>query len=106
MDNFQFMPNWMVAGVASLFELAKKYHILLCAGSMPEKGFLRADYNTAYVFDRDGRQIARSAAHLSISTSKAARLQGVETLTAGDRITTFETEFGTLACVFVSIFAS
>ncbi len=60
MDNFPIYaeleggPVWQACS-----ELAKKYHILLCAGSMPEKDSSGRIYNTAYVFDRRG---ARSPA--------------------------------------------
>lgn len=40
-------------------QLAAKHHIYLSAGSMPERDGKGHIYNTAYVFDREGRQIAK-----------------------------------------------
>lgn len=84
-------PLWTV-----LSELAGKFHIYLSAGSMPE---LDADgnvYNTAYVFDRDGRQIAKHRkVHLfDIDVKGGQRFKESDTLTAGTSSTVFDTEFG------------
>ena len=40
-------------------ELARKHHVYLAAGSMPEKDKEGKIYNTSYVFDRSGSQIAK-----------------------------------------------
>lgn len=78
-----------------LSNLAKKYNVYLSAGSICERegNFL---YNTAYVFDRDGRQIAKHRKmHLfDIDIKGGQYFKESETLTAGNEITTFETEFG------------
>jgi omega-amidase len=39
--------------------LAKKHNVYLSAGTIPERGEDGRIYNTAYVFDRQGRQIAK-----------------------------------------------
>ena len=78
-------------------ETARKYHIYLSAGSMPEKDESGHIYNTAYIFDRDGNQIAKHRkVHLfDIDVKGGQRFKESETLSAGDTITTFHTEFGT-----------
>ena len=43
----------------ALSGMAKKYDLLLAAGSVPEVDGENRVYNTAYVFDREGRQIAK-----------------------------------------------
>lgn len=83
-------------------ELARKHHIYLSAGSMPERDGAGRVFNTAYVFDREGRQIAKHRkVHLfDIDIEGGQSFKESETLTAGDSITTFETEFGTFGlCV-------
>ena len=77
-------------------ELAKKYGIYLSAGSMPERGGDGRVYNTAYVFDRSGRQIARHRKlHLfDIDVKGGQTFRESDTLEAGSDITVFETEFG------------
>ena len=42
-----------------LSALARKHQVYLAAGSMPESDDAGNVYNTAYVFDRQGRQIAK-----------------------------------------------
>ncbi len=84
--------------------LAKEYGIYLAAGSMPELAIEEGDgcmpeariYNTAYVFDREGRQIARHRKmHLfDIDVKGGQCFRESDTLTAGDQVTVFDTEFG------------
>jgi omega-amidase len=78
--------------------LAKKYNIYLAAGSMPEKDSSGNVYNTGYVFDRQGYQIGKHRkAHLfDISVKGGQTFKESDTLTAGDKATVFETEFGTM----------
>ena len=54
-------------------------------------------YNTAYVFDRSGKQIVKHRkVHLfDIDVKGGQRFKESDTLTAGNEVTTFETEFGT-----------
>jgi omega-amidase len=82
--------------------LARTYRVYLSAGSMPELDKSGRVYNTAYVFDRSGRQIARHRKmHLfDIDVKGGQRFKESETLAAGNAVTTFETEFGTFGlCV-------
>jgi len=85
-------------------DLARTYGVYLAAGSMPEMTIEEGDgcmpetriYNTAYVFDREGRQIARHRKmHLfDIDVPGGQRFKESDTLTAGDEVTVFDTEFG------------
>ncbi len=77
-------------------ELAKKYGIYLSAGSVPEVDEEGHIYNTAYVFDREGRQIARHRkAHLfDIDVKGGQSFKESDTLTPGEEVTVFDTEFG------------
>jgi omega-amidase len=76
--------------------LAKKYNIYLAAGSMPEKDEDGRVYNTAYVFDRQGNQIAKHRkVHLfDINVEGGQKFKESDTLTSGNQVTAFETEFG------------
>jgi predicted amidohydrolase len=90
-------PMWQFCSA-----LAKKNGVWLSAGSMPERDEAGRVYNTAFVFDRAGRQVARHRKmHLfDIDVKGGQRFMESETLTAGDSVTTFETEFGTFGlCV-------
>lgn len=79
-----------------LSALAKKYQIYLSAGSVPEKDEEGNVYNTAYVFDPQGNQIAKHRkVHLfDIAVKGGQCYQESATLTAGDQITVFDTKFG------------
>ena len=79
-----------------LSALAKKYQIYLSAGSVPEKDEGGHVYNTAYVFDPQGNQIAKHRkVHLfDIAVKGGQCYQESATLTAGGQITVFDTEFG------------
>ena len=82
--------------------LAKKHGIYLSAGSMPERDREGYIYNTAYVFDRQGRQIARHRKmHLfDIAVSGGQCFRESDTLTAGNDVAVFDTEFGKMGlCV-------
>lgn len=76
-------------------QLAAKHHIYLSAGSMPEVDDEGRVYNTAYVFDRDGRQIAKHRKmHLfDINISGGQSFKESDTLTAGSHVAVFDTEF-------------
>jgi len=87
-------------------ELAKKRRCYLSAGSMPESDENGQIYNTAYVFDRGGRQIAKHRKmHLfDIQIKNGQHFKESETLTAGNKITVFDTEFGRIGlCVCFDI---
>lgn len=76
--------------------LAREYGLYLSAGSMPERGADGGVYNTAYVFDREGRRIARHRKmHLfDIDVAGGQSFRESETLSAGSFVTVFDTEFG------------
>ena len=84
-------PSWQ-----TLSGLAERYQVYLSAGSVPESDENGNVYNTAYVFDREGRQIAKHRkVHLfDIDVKGGQRFKESDTLTAGDKSTVFETEFG------------
>lgn len=83
-------------------QLAKSYGLYLSAGSMPEKDASGNVYNTAYVFNREGKQIAKHRkAHLfDISVEGGQTFRESDTLSAGQHATVFDTEFGRMGlCV-------
>lgn len=89
-----------------LSNLAKKQGIYLSAGTIPEKGEDGKIYNTAYVFDRKGNQIAQHRKmHLfDINVPGGQRFMESETLSAGNAVTVFDTEFGKVGiCVCFDI---
>lgn len=77
-------------------DLARRLGIYLSAGSMPEADEAGRVYNTAYVFDRQGRQIAKHRKmHLfDINVKDGQVFQESLTLTPGNEVTVFDTEFG------------
>lgn len=79
-----------------LRDLAAKYQIYLSAGSVPEIDNDGKVYNTAYVFDRQGQMIAKHRKmHLfDIDIKGGQYFKESDTLTAGDQVTVFDTEFG------------
>ena len=84
-------PAWQM-----LSQTAADTGIYVVGGSVPELEDGRV-YNTSFVFDRQGRQIARHRkAHLfDIDVAGGQRFKESDTLSPGNEITTFETEFGT-----------
>lgn len=84
-------PAWQACS-----DLAKKHRVYLSAGSMPEVDGEGRVYNTAYVFDRQGNQIAKHRkVHLfDIDVKGGQSFKESDTLTAGRDITVFDTEFG------------
>ena len=81
----------------TLSALAAKLGIYLVGGSLPELAEGRI-YNTSYVYGPDGRQLAKHRkAHLfDIDVQGGQRFRESDTLSPGNRITTFETAFGTM----------
>lgn len=77
-------------------DLARRLGIYLSAGSMPEADENGRIYNTAYVFDRQGQQIAKHRKmHLfDINVKGGQVFQESLTLTPGNEVTVFDTEFG------------
>lgn len=79
-----------------LSKLAGRLGIWLVAGSIPERARDGKLYNTSFVFDRRGRQVAKhSKMHLfDIDVEGGQRFKESDTLSAGSQVTVFETEFG------------
>jgi predicted amidohydrolase len=76
---------------------AAEFGLWLVAGSMPEREGERL-YNTAFVFDPAGNQIAchRKAHLFDIDIEGGQRFKESDTFTAGDAVTVFDTPFGRL----------
>lgn len=92
--------NWKM-----LSEAAKRNKVYLVAGSMPELEITRDCcehteniYNTSYVFDRNGVQVAKHRkVHLfDVDIKGGQRFKESDSLKAGNSVTVFETEFGTM----------
>lgn len=84
------------AAVSALSRWARENGILLVGGSIPElaEGKL---YNTCFVFDEKGEQIARHRkAHLFDVDLPGMRFRESDTFAPGEEITTFETRWGTM----------
>ena len=77
-------------------DTARRYGVYLAAGSLPERDEQGRIFNMAYVFDDEGRQIARHAKmHLfDIDIEGGQSFHESDTLTAGDSVTVFDTKFG------------
>jgi omega-amidase len=84
-------PSWQI-----LSELAARHGIYLVAGTMPELTPDDKIYNTAYVFDRQGRMIGKHRKmHLfDINITGGQSFKESDTLSPGDQLTVFDTEFG------------
>lgn len=94
-------PLWQ-----ALSELASEHRFYLSAGTVPELDETGRVYNTAYVFDRSGGQIAKHRKmHLfDIDVKGGQSFRESETLSPGDQITVFDTEFGKMGlCVCFDI---
>ena len=84
--------NWKL-----LSKTAAKNKIYLVAGSMPERDSQNGEkiYNTSYVFDREGKQIAKHRKmHLFDCDIPSVNFHESDTLSAGNEVTVFDTEFG------------
>ena len=77
-------------------KIAKDNNIYLVGGSIPEKDDNNLVYNTSYVFDRDGNKIGKHRkVHLfDIDIEGGQSFKESDTLTAGNQVTVFDTEFG------------
>lgn len=76
--------------------LAAEHEVYLVAGSMPERDEEGYIYNTSYVFDRTGKQIGKHRKmHLfDIDVKGGQYFKESDTLTPGNQVTVFDTEFG------------
>lgn len=79
-----------------LSNMARENNIYLVGGSIPEKDEKNLVYNTSYVFDRKGEKIGKHRkVHLfDINVEHGQSFKESDTLTAGDKVTVFDTEFG------------
>ncbi|MGI6549133.1 MAG: carbon-nitrogen hydrolase family protein [Syntrophomonadales bacterium] len=79
-----------------LSNLAREESICLVAGSIPERGDEGKIYNTSLVFDPEGRMIAKHRKmHLfDVDIPGGITFFESETLSPGQEVTTFATEFG------------
>lgn len=84
-----------------LSQCAKENSIYLVGGSMPERDSKGRLYNTCYIFDRSGRLIGKHRKmHLfDIDVEGGQRFKESATLSPGDNITVFNTEFGLMGVV-------
>lgn len=80
---------------AFLSDCAKKFKIYIVGGSIPINAEGDSVYNQAFVFDRDGCEIAsHKKMHLfDIDIKGGQRFKESETLSAGNDVTVFDTEF-------------
>ena len=85
----RFGPSWQL-----LSNLAAQYGIWLSGGSIAEREDGKV-YNTAYVFDRSGNEVARHRKmHLfDINVTGGQHFMESQTLSAGSQVTVFDTEF-------------
>ena len=80
--------------VNALSRWARENRIILIGGSIPETEGDKI-YNTAFVFDQQGNQIARHRkAHLFDVDLPGMRFKESETFTPGNEITVFDTSYG------------
>lgn len=78
-----------------LSNISKTNNIYLVAGSIPEKEGNKI-YNTSYVFNRQGEKIGKHRKmHLfDIDIKNKQKFKESDTLSAGNEVTVFDTEFG------------
>lgn len=81
----------------ALSAAARELSLIVIGGSVPELDGGRI-YNTSFVYGRDGELLARHRkAHLfDIDIAGGQHFRESDTLSPGNTITTFETEFGTM----------
>ena len=84
----------------ALSAAAAENNIWVIGGSVPEEEGGKI-YNTCFVFNRKGEQVARHRKmHLfDIDVKGGQRFKESDTFTAGDDITVFDTEFGKIGVV-------
>lgn len=89
-----------------LSALAAEHGVYLSAGSVPERDADGRIYNTAWVFGRDGSLLAehRKMHLFDIDVKGGQTFKESATLTAGDNVTVFDTEFGPIGlCICFDI---
>ena len=76
--------------------IAKENNIYLVGGAIPEKDEKNHVYNTSYVFNRNGEKIGnhRKVHLFDIDVENGQSFKESDTLTAGNEVTVFDTEFG------------
>ena len=80
--------------VSALSAWAKENRIWLVGGSVPEREGQRL-YNTCFVFDDQGRQVARHRkVHLFDIDAPGMRFRESDTFTPGEEVTVFDTPWG------------
>ena len=92
----RFAASGHEAAVAAMSGWARDNGVLLVSGSIPEltDGKL---YNSCFVFDEQGRQLARHRKiHLFDVDLPGLRFRESDTFAPGEEITTFETRWGTM----------
>lgn len=103
-ENSAFLENAEETGGLiwqNLSSMAAEAGTYLIGGTFPEREGERL-YNTCFVFDRKGRQIARHRkTHLfDVDVEGGQHFKESDTFTPGDDITVFDTEFGKMGlCV-------
>lgn len=84
--------------VTEMAAWAKENGVILVGGSIPELDGEKI-YNSCFVFDRTGAQIARHRkVHLFDVDLPGMRFYESHTFTPGKEITVFETEYGRMGC--------
>lgn len=84
--------------VAAMSSWARELGILLVGGSIPETEGDKI-YNTCFVFDKTGKQIAKHRkVHLFDVDLPGMRFKESNTFTPGQEITVFDTEYGKMGC--------
>lgn len=84
--------------VEAMSAWAAELGVILVGGSIPETEGGRI-YNSCFVFDRQGRQIARHRKlHLFDVDLPGMRFKESNTFSPGDEITVFDTEYGKMGC--------
>lgn len=83
---------------SQLSQAAEDNHVYIVGGSMPERDESGRLYNTCYIFDRQGNKIGKHRKmHLfDIDVQGGQRFKESDTLTPGDKVTVFDTEFGSM----------
>ena len=82
--------------IAILSALANELGIYIVGGTVPEIADGKL-YNTCFIFDREGRQIARHR-KMHLFDSDSLHIHESHTFSPGNEITVFDTEFGKMGC--------